>query len=90
LHVNVKVIPERKWCVLLVCLRQVIDPSLSEFFHTLVVDLLKVIDAAAFMLCTEVNGQEPSLAAVGDQPFRGVKVAFGQPMFFEDVSPAAG
>src|SRR5262249_7454032 len=89
LHVSVETIPERKRRLLLVCISEVIDPSLSEGFHGLVVDFLEMINAAAFMLRTEINGQVSLLTAVGDQPFSGIKVTLRQAVFLKDVGPTA-
>jgi hypothetical protein len=52
------------------------------------VDPLQVIELALAVLSADVERQQPALAAVVDQPLRGVEVALGESVLLKEVAPA--
>ena len=71
-------------------LAHVIDPAFRFGFDVGVVGVtLQADGGAAVVFGADIEGQVAGFTAIRNQPLGGIEVAFGQPMLFEDVAPAA-
>ena len=68
---------------------EVVDPFVGFGLDVGMVESLQADSFARVVLGADVERQFAGLAAVGDERLRGVKIAFGQAVLLEDITPTA-